>query len=194
MNKITMSLIIAAVFSFLGNGLLVADESGEMPAGEDPVAVVEIKATAEGSPVEGKVMFYAMQGGLMASGSFSGLAGPGKRAIHVHENGSCDDKGNAAGSHFNPYGAQHGLIEENGIHGAHIGDMGNVVVDENGNGKLTVHLPGAHLEGGDGIMGKAVILHEKEDDFSQPTGNAGGRVGCGIIVAADVSGEEEATQ
>jgi Cu-Zn family superoxide dismutase len=65
---------------------------------------------------------------------------------------------------------------------AHAGDMGNIEIGENGSGTLIVFMPGLSLSQGEAnVTGKAVILHEQEDDFGQPTGNAGGRIGCGVI-------------
>ena len=65
---------------------------------------------------------------------------------------------------------------------AHPGDMGNLEADADGHAQLKVFLKGVTLQEGQyAVLGKSVIVHEKADDFSQPTGNAGGRVGCGII-------------
>ena len=75
-------------------------------------------------------------------------------------------------------------MPEGGLEAAHAGDMGNIEIDEDGDGLLKVELAGLSLEGDNAVMGKAIILHEKEDDFGQPTGNAGGRIGCGVIVSA----------
>ena len=78
---------------------------------------------------------------------------------------------------------QHGLLPKDGHDNAHTGDMGNIEIDESGNGTLVIFLPGLSLtEAQKNIAGKAVILHSKEDDFGQPTGNAGSRIGCGQIV------------
>ena len=63
-----------------------------------------------------------------------------------------------------------------------MGDMGNIDIDQQGNGSLTLTLAHETLAGENGLIGRSVILHEKPDDFGQPTGNAGSRIGCGIIV------------
>ena len=108
---------------------------------------------------------------------------PGLHGFHIHEFGGCGDSGKAAGGHYNPEGAMHGMLAKDGPHKAHAGDMGNITVDANGGATLETVLPNVHLTGGaSSVAGRAVILHEKADDFSQPTGNAGGRIACGPIV------------
>ena len=90
--------------------------------------------------------------------------------------------GHISGGHFNPDGTEHGFSPRDGYGKSHAGDMGNIEINEEGNGSLIIFLPGLSLvEGLKNVTGKAVILHAKEDNFGQPTGNAGGRIGCGII-------------
>ncbi len=145
-------------------------------------ATAIIKATKEGSLVSGKVEFREASDGLKVAAAVQNVA-PGKHGFHVHEKGVCVDGGNAAGGHFNPDGVSHGLLTKDGFAHAHAGDMGNMEVAADGTGSLETVLPGLTLDQGKyGITGRAVILHEKEDDFGQPTGNAGGRIGCGEIV------------
>lgn len=143
---------------------------------------VDMLSTSDPNVVYGKIKISETSKGLLVKGAFTGVPNPGKHGLHVHENGSCADTGKAAGGHFNPDGHQHGLITTNGYAGAHAGDMGNVVIDQKGNGVFSILLPESSLtEGKYNIAGKAVVLHEKEDDYGQPVGNAGGRIGCGII-------------
>ena len=94
---------------------------------------------------------------------------PGKHGFHIHENGACTEEGKAAGGHFNPDQASHGLLSKDGFAHSHAGDLGNIEVAADGTGKLEVILPGLSLtEGKYNVTGKSVILHEKEDDFGQP--------------------------
>ena len=142
---------------------------------------VDLKATKDGSTVSGTVRLEEVREGLKVSADIKGVL-PGKYGFHIHENGSCADEGKAAGGHFNPDQAPHGLLTKDGFSHAHAGDMGNIEVNSDGTGKLEMILPGLSLtQGKYNVSGKAIILHEKEDNFGQPTGNAGGRVGCGII-------------
>ena len=144
-------------------------------------AIAEIKGTAEDSTISGNVSFSQQEKGVLIQATVSNVT-VGKHGFHVHENGSCDDSGKAAGGHFNPMKMDHGFLPKDGAEHSHSGDMGNIDVAEDGTGSLMLFLPGLSLtEGENNIANRAVILHEKEDDFGQPTGNAGGRIGCGII-------------
>ena len=109
-------------------------------------------------------------------------ATPGLHGVHVHEKGDCADAGNAAGGHFNPDKVPHGNVLKDGFKNAHPGDLGNIMVDSTGLGVLEVTVPHLTLDHGPyGIAGRTIIVHEKMDDFGQPTGNAGGRVACALI-------------
>ena len=144
-------------------------------------ASAEIRGTDPKSKITGKVFFKDSPEGLNISAEVHHVPA-GKHGFHVHENGSCSDKGKAAGDHFNPDKVKHGLIAKDGFSHAHAGDMGNIEADKNGDGKLEIIVPHIALNGKYSIIGKAVILHENEDDLiSQPAGNAGGRIGCGVI-------------
>lgn len=102
-------------------------------------------------------------------------------AVHLHEHGDCGDTAQLAHGHWNPTNAQHGKWNEGSFH---LGDIGNVKLDNKGMGKLTVETDLWTLGGpaSTNILGKAVIVHGGVDDFkTQPTGNAGTRIGCGVI-------------
>ncbi len=107
---------------------------------------------------------------------------PGPHGFHIHERGNCSAPDfTSAGGHFNPTHKAHGGAE---ALEKHSGDMGNVIADAKGKVKLTFVLSGITIGGAEGILGKSVIVHENADDFkTQPTGNAGGRVACGVIEA-----------
>ncbi len=144
--------------------------------------VAEITGTQEGSNISGTVKFTETVDGLKVEAELFNVPNPGKHGFHIHEVGSCVDVGKAAGGHYNPDNVQHGMLEKDGHTKAHAGDMGNIEIDATGHGKYSGVLPEVTLSGGKyPVDGKTVILHEKEDDFGQPTGNAGGRIGCGII-------------
>lgn len=153
------------------------------PASKDSnLNVVHIVSTADEKTIFAQLTLTEQSDGILIKGTFKGVPNPGNHGIHIHENGSCADKGNGAGGHFNPDHRQHGDLEHRGHAEAHAGDMGNVEIDANGNANFKFLLVASSLhEGRYNIAGKSVILHEKADDFSQPTGNAGGRIGCGII-------------
>jgi len=148
-----------------------------------PGGSAELRGTVPGSTISGRATFTETPKGLevvvqLANGP------PGLHGIHVHETGNCGNLGNAAGGHFNPHQVKHGFLPKNGPHNAHTGDMGNIEVGQDGRGALTLSMPELTLrEGPHAVVGRAVILHEKRDDFGQPTGNAGGRIACGVIAA-----------
>ncbi len=147
--------------------------------------VALITGTQEGSNVNGQATFNEKDNGLEVELKVANVS-PGKHGFHIHEKGDCSDKGNAAGSHYNPDKTPHGLVTKDGFDHAHAGDFGNIEVSADGTGILKIFIPGLALTGDKhNVEGKAVILHEKEDDFGQPTGNAGGRIGCGVIMLQD---------
>ncbi|MBI3999943.1 MAG: superoxide dismutase family protein [Candidatus Omnitrophica bacterium] len=144
-------------------------------------ATAVIKGTEENSTLVGAVVLEDTDEGLKIEADIA-EAPPGQHGIHIHENGSCEDKGNAAGSHYNPESVKHGFLAADGLTGAHAGDLGNIQISEKGTGNLYLVVPGLTVRNGThNVEGRAIILHEKQDDFGQPAGNAGGRIGCGII-------------
>lgn len=105
---------------------------------------------------------------------------PGEHAIHIHEKGDCSaTDGSSAGGHWNPAGNDHGKW---GTEHFHMGDIGNLKADKDGSSQLIFKTDKWCLGCNDeskNIIGKTIIIHADKDDFhSQPTGNAGGRVGC----------------
>lgn len=102
-------------------------------------------------------------------------------AVHIHEHGDCGDNGKMAHGHWNPTNAQHGKWGQGSFHS---GDIGNVKLDAKGKGTLSLETDLWTLGGkaDKNILGKAIIVHGGVDDFTtQPTGNAGSRIGCGVI-------------
>lgn len=143
-------------------------------------ALIEAKSN---SAVSGKVIFTENEGIVSMVATLSGLT-PGKHAIHIHEKGDCSAAdGSSAGGHWNPTMKDHGAWGHDGFH---LGDIGNIDTDENGIGTITKETDLWCIGCADenkNIIGKAIIIHDGVDDMkTQPTGNAGGRVGCGEIV------------
>jgi Cu-Zn family superoxide dismutase len=142
-------------------------------------------ASASGSLVSGKLTLVPMGDGVHITGEIGGLGAGQTHAIHVHEKGDCSAvDASSAGGHFNPASSAHGRA---GTATHHAGDMDNIVGNADGVAKIDIHLDGVTLGGGaaNDIAGKAVVVHAAPDDYhSQPAGNAGARVACGVINAA----------
>lgn len=143
---------------------------------------VAVLASASGSLVSGSVTVVPMGNGLHLTGEIGGLPANSTHAFHVHEKGDCSAAdASSAGAHFNPFNAEHGKAGS-GAH--HAGDMNNLTADADGVANVNVHLEGVTLGGGavNDVAGRALIVHAAPDDYtSQPAGNAGARVACGII-------------
>ncbi len=151
-------------------------------AAENGTAVM--RATVAGSSVSGRAYFLDAKKGLKILLTLEGVP-PGEHALHIHEYGDCGDAGRAAQAHYNPVGAPHGKAIEDGPRKAHAGDLGNVKAGPDGKAAVELFLKEAGLVSGRyPVAGRALILHEKSDDFSQPSGNAGARIACGVIVIA----------
>ena len=155
--------------------------------GMDVGAMAQI-APLGGSGVTGTVTFTQLAGGqLRVEYMLRGLE-PGPHGFHVHENGSCaagedGTPGGAAGGHFNPADHPHGAPEAAPT-ARHVGDFGNIIATASGEASGTFTDQVARLLGPDSIVGKALVVHGGTDDLqSQPSGEAGPRVGCGVIGA-----------
>jgi superoxide dismutase, Cu-Zn family len=132
------------------------------------------------SKLAGKAVLTETEGGVHVVLTLEGLT-PGERGVHVHEKGDCSaPDGTSAGGHYNPDGLDHGLP---GAAKRHLGDLGNITIGADGKGTLDITAPGANLKPNDqaSFVTRSIIVHDKKDDGGQPTGNAGGRIGCGVI-------------
>lgn len=139
-------------------------------------------AAASGSLVSGRVVLVPMGDGVHLRGEIGGLSPGSQHGFHIHETGDCSAAdASSAGGHFNPTGQPHGRAGQ-GAH--HAGDTDNLTADASGVARVDAHVSGVSL--GDGgpndIAGRALIVHAAPDDYrSQPAGNAGARVACGVI-------------
>lgn len=141
-------------------------------------------APASGSMVSGTLSLMAMDGGVHVVGDIGGLPPNSSHGFHIHEKGDCSAAdASSAGGHFNPTGDAHGRAS---APHHHLGDNDNLVADANGVAHVDRHFAGVVLGGGaaNDILGKSFIVHANADDYtSQPSGNAGGRIACGVISA-----------
>lgn len=145
-----------------------------------PAAVAELEPTA-GNTVKGTVEFTQKGDLVVAEAKISGLSPNSLHGFHIHETGDCSAAdASSAGGHFDPTASPHGGPGGEVRHG---GDLGNLKADANGNARSSVKVGGVTIDGGpDRIVGRAVVIHAGADDLkSQPAGNSGGRVACGVI-------------
>ncbi len=146
-----------------------------------PGAVAHI-AGASGSLVSGTLALAPLHGGVRITGDIGGLS-PGSHGFHIHEAGDCSAAdATSAGGHFNPTGSGHGRA---GTATHHAGDIDNILADASGVAHVDVQLRGVSLGGSANtdIVGRALVVHAAPDDYrSQPAGNSGARIGCGVIL------------
>ncbi len=144
-------------------------------------AVVNL-ASASGSLVSGKLTMVPMGDDVHLTGTIGGLRAGSNHGFHIHEKGDCSAAdASSAGGHFNPTGQPHGRAMQ-GAH--HAGDSDNIVANASGVANIDSHIMGVTLGGGaaNDIAGRAIVVHAAADDYtSQPSGNAGARVACGVI-------------
>ncbi len=149
---------------------------------QEPTKAIAVLESASGSQVKGTVTFTKAGDEVKVVADVTGLT-PGKHGFHIHEFGDCSDpKAASAGGHFNPTHHDHGAPDATD---RHAGDLGNIEADASGKAHLEWTDKIMKLSGNDSIIGHGVIVHEKADDLkTQPTGDAGGRVACGVIGVA----------
>ena len=152
-----------------------------------PVAATHAEATIASTfsdtAVNGTVKFDADSAGkVVMTLELTIPAKAGKSvAVHIHEHGNCGDTAKLAHEHWNPTNATHGKW---GSENYHSGDIGNIKLDSKGKGTLSLTSDRWSLGGAadKNVIGKAIIVHGGMDDYkTQPSGNAGNRIGCGVI-------------
>jgi Cu-Zn family superoxide dismutase len=148
-------------------------------------AKVELAPTAKSkSKVKGTITFKEVEGGVEVTANVEGLSANKEHAWHIHETGDCSaPDATSAGEHFNPGGHPHGAPD---AEHRHEGDFGNLKADKQGKATKTFVMKGITIaEGATSIVGKGFIVHAKKDDLkSQPSGNAGDRIACGVIAVS----------
>jgi Cu-Zn family superoxide dismutase len=188
-------LMTALVFAVAGCSQKAKNSQAAAATAKTPMhsslkAVAAISPT-QGYEVSGVVYFAQTPDGVKVTGKIDHLT-PGKHGFHVHEAGDCTGPdAKTAGGHFNPDNMPHG-----GPTSAqrHVGDLGNIVADANGSAVINMVDTVIALEGPHSIIGRSIIVHAGEDDLtSQPSGDAGPRVACGVIGYAEGSGENVAS-
>jgi superoxide dismutase, Cu-Zn family len=186
--KTIHKLIAPAIIILAVTGMALTAAAQDMTMSVvTPTPSKEIKAVCmiyptAGNKVSGTITFTKTAQGVHVVANLAGLS-KGKHGMHVHEFGDCSaPDGTSAGGHYNPMQMKHaGPMDDM----RHEGDLGNIEADETGKATLDYTDPKLELEGMHSIIGRSVIVHASEDDMkTQPTGNSGARIGCGVIGVA----------
>lgn len=177
---IPKSLLTVSALICLGSAIVVRGADAQIKQ-----AIAVLHAT-QGNKAEGTVRFTQEGNSVKVVAHVEGLTAGQKHAIHIHEFGDCSSSdGASAGSHYNPEKHEHGLPEKAQ---RHAGDLGNLQADSSGKAHLELTVNNITIAGNKNpILGRAVIVHAKPDDGGQPVGNAGGRIACGVIGAANTA-------
>lgn len=177
-SVLQLTLCIAAItlFSFF---------SCEKEKGKYAEAI--ISGTQEGIVVNGTLRFTQAKGNAVTMELSVTVPSRANQsvALHLHEHGDCGNAGGNTHGHWNPTGKAHGKW---GVGEFHSGDIGNIPLDAIGNGKLVLTTDLWSIGGSEktNIIGRGVIVHDGVDNYtSQPTGNSGARIGCGVIVTKE---------
>ena len=163
-------------FFWLSSGLMTGGCAH--PPGEAKMTSANLKARS-GSTAEGHVHFHQVGDNINLAYEIKGLAPKSMHGMHLHEKGDCSAAdASSAGGHFNPDKHTHGGLHS-GEH--HAGDLGNIVANEQGIARGEITLEKTKVST---LSGLSVVIHEKQDDEkSQPAGNSGPRIACGVVEA-----------
>lgn len=174
------SAILIATCALLGLTFLptgCSRQGGSLAGTNEAVAVIH---PTQWNSCRGVVRFTQVGNAVRVKARLEGLNPKSKHGFHIHQFG--DDTlfdGKSAGGHYNVSGKPHGLPPSKN---RHEGDLGNLTADEKGVAELEITVRNISVAGRKNpIIGRAVIVHKKEDDGGQPTGNAGARIGIGVI-------------
>ncbi len=180
-------MILSAVVALLGVTAPAQTMQGMQHGGMDmkiakPTEVIKAIAVlvpAANNPVRGIIRFEKTEGGIKVTADITGLT-PGKHGFHIHAFGDCSAPDfTSAGPHFMVAGETHGAPASAT---SHMGDMGNLVAEADGTAHVEWIDSHISFDGPGSILGRSVVVHEKEDDLTtQPTGNSGARIACGVI-------------
>lgn len=202
----TMTFVSALAIALLGavTGTVAQEAS---PAASPLAGAIDVPLVdVDGQEVGQATLTEAADESVAVEVSAEGLA-PGEHGLHVHEVGICDPAGDepfsSAGDHYNPTGATHGgspmmeMTDAAATPGAatgHAGDLGNIVVDDAGTAQLQITTDRFRFAELSDADGSALVIHADPDDLqTDPAGNSGGRIVCGVIAPAQDGGTPMAT-
>jgi Cu-Zn family superoxide dismutase len=178
-----LAIGLAVCIGVLGLRSRAAAQHDEKKGDGDAVTkAVALLLPTKDSSVKGRVTFSQAGRSIHVHAEISGLT-PGDHGFHIHEFGVWSEDGLAAGSHYNPTKEPHAGPESPK---RHVGDLGNVTANANGNATLDLDDNHLSFHGAHSILGRGLVVHTKADDLTtqQPPGNAGGRLAVGVIGVA----------
>ena len=178
MNKLQKLSTVLGVATALTAGSFV--QADHHLGGEEMNRAVCVVQATKGNTCHAVIRFEeGADGKVTVTATVSGLKANQQHAIHVHQFGDVTDlSGKSAGGHFNPEKKPHGLPPAKD---RHAGDLGNLTADADGKAELRLTVDNISITGKNAILGRAIVIHAKADDGGQPTGNAGARIGVGVI-------------
>jgi len=172
-RRMIVSMIAAVLAASCSNG-----DDDETPVAQ---AQATLAPKSGNATLAGSARFSGAAGSVSLTINLTG-APPGQHGVHIHETGDCSAAdAMSAGGHWNPGMHMHGQNSPT----SHLGDLGNLTVAADGTGTLTVSNAGWQVGTGtpNDVVGKAIVVHGMPDDLaSQPAGNSGPRIGCGVIM------------
>lgn len=180
MKTIFATLLIVGLASAAAADQAPTPVPAEIPV---PVEVPVFEIRRADGTLAARAMLYARGGAIEVRIQAAGLA-PGHYGVHIHAIGRCEGPGfESTGPHWNPAGRRHGTLNPEGHH---VGDLPNLEVGAGGGGRLEFAIPGATLRGGEHSIvdgdGAALVIHADPDDYrTDPSGNSGARIACGIL-------------
>jgi Cu-Zn family superoxide dismutase len=171
---------VRVLFGLAVAGTLAGCANMGMGGGSD--TAIAALASKSGTATQGTVTFTQRGDKVLVKADVTGLPPNTEHGFHVHDKGDCSaPDAMSAGGHFNPSGQQHGSMSAPGHH--HAGDMDNLKADASGRAQASFELTEVTVAPGpNSVVGRAVVVHKDPDDYkTQPTGNSGGRIACGVI-------------
>jgi len=175
----------APILTVLALGLCACAGAGAGAGsrGDDAAASAHVSlASTQGQLARGNLELRQDAAGVRVSGTVRGLKPGAAHGFHVHERGDCSAlDASSAGEHYNPAGAAHGNPASQ-VH--HAGDIRNIEADASGRASVDALIEGVSIGGANDIVGRGLIVHADPDDYTtQPSGNSGARIACGVIEA-----------
>jgi Cu-Zn family superoxide dismutase len=171
-----MRITIGCLFLFGCASTTAREKAPPQPTAKATVSVGRAKAHVRSKRANGYIFITALGGAIKAQGSVQGLPGGKTFGLHVHDKTSCD----GTSADLNPDRQNHGGPADAQ---SHVGDLGNITADASGQAVVSLIKAHAKLDNGpSGLLGRVLVVHERFDDFkTQPEGDAGGIIACGLI-------------